>query len=59
MLGDEAFKPSLHRVRQGIVGGARIGELCIAPAGGITLACVAVDKLGPTRGSETDPARDF
>jgi hypothetical protein len=30
MLGDEAFKAALHHVRQGIVGGARVGILRIA-----------------------------
>src|SRR5262245_48309137 len=33
MLGDEAFEPTLHRIRQGIVGGARIGKLGVAPRG--------------------------
>src|SRR6266436_1129140 len=33
MLGDEAFKPYFHRVRQGIVSGARIGKLGVAAFG--------------------------
>src|SRR5229473_2298355 len=33
MLGDEAFKPAFHRIRQGIVSGARIGKLGVAPGG--------------------------
>src|SRR5258708_16370654 len=33
MLGDEAFEPSFHRLRQSIVSGARIRKLGIAAAG--------------------------
>src|SRR5882672_4811240 len=33
MLGDEAFKPAFHRLRQGIVSGARVGKLGVAACG--------------------------
>src|SRR5215510_9505693 len=33
MLGDEALKPALHRVRQRIISGARVGILRIAAVG--------------------------
>src|SRR5258708_13818270 len=37
MLGDQAFKPFFHRIRQGIVSGARIGKLGVAACGRYSL----------------------
>src|SRR5260370_39135572 len=37
MLGDQAFKPFFHRIRQGIVSGARIGKIGVAACGGYSL----------------------
>src|SRR5258706_10527034 len=52
MLGDEVFKPAFHRIRQGIVSGARIGKLRVAACGRYSLGM----QHRPSRGFSPERA---